>query len=264
MEWLLATVGLLALGIFDTIKRWFTLPKRYNSLSDIARDPLGAIANAAQWVIPLATGLPGGFQSLPQLFSNPSLIAKWSLGNVSGNLAGLFGKQSLSKLGAKDIALLVGGLQLLGSQNRADSVAGELKGIEGQLGQLWQMNLPSYALLTAMRTAALANLPTEEQYEARLRKALETALERETQSEYQRGVRTLSAERRRAEAMNRYAEAVADYPMEYLRAVWGLPSNLALTPLQLQLQLMQQRYSDALTSQAGLAQALASIYPYLV
>lgn len=160
--------------------------------------------------------------------------------------------------------MLVGGLQLLGSQRRADAAAGELKGLEGTLGGLWQLNLPSYALLTGMRTAALANLPTQEGYEATLRRALDDALAREERSEAQRGVRTLSAERRRAETMNRYGQAVADYPLEYLRAVWGLPSNLMLSPLQMQIQLMNQRYADALGQSTGLAQAIASIYPYLV
>lgn len=43
----------------DWLKRMFTLPERYNSLSDIARDPLGAIANAAPVITTLA-GLPIG------------------------------------------------------------------------------------------------------------------------------------------------------------------------------------------------------------
>jgi hypothetical protein len=60
----------------------FTLPKRYNSLSDIAKDPLGALGNAAKWALPLAAGLPGGISSLPKLITNPSLISKWSLGNA--------------------------------------------------------------------------------------------------------------------------------------------------------------------------------------
>lgn len=248
----------------DFIRRWFTLPKRYNSLTDIAKDPLGAIGNAAQWALPLSMGLPGGLKALPNLPKDPRLLTRWSLGNARTNLAGLLGKQSLGKLGAKEIALAIGGLQLLSSNRRADAAAGALQALVGQLGQLWEMNLPQYALLTAMRTGALGTLPSQTEYEARLRNALDTALDRLEQSEYQRGVRTLSAERRRAEAMNRYAEAVADYPMEYLRAVWGLPSGLSLTPLQMQIQLLNQRYADALGQSTGLAQAIASIYPYLV
>lgn len=262
MELLLATVALLAFGILNTVKRWVTLPKRYNSLGDIARNPLGAIANAAQWALPLGAGLPGGIQSLPKLLQNPQLLRQWSLRNLS--LASLSKGIDWKKIGAKEIALAVGGLQLLNSQQRADAAARELQGLEGQLGQLWQLNLPSYALLTGMRTAALANLPTQEQYEARLRQALDDAMEREARSEAQRGVRTLSAERRRAELITRYGQAVADYPMEYLRAVWGLPNQLALTPLQMQLQLLSQRYGDALSQSTGLAQAIASIYPYLI
>lgn len=246
------------------IKRWLTLPKRYNSLSDIAKDPLGAITHTAQWALPLSIGLPGGVQTLPNLLKNPQLITRWSLENAKTNLAGLSTKQSLGKLGAKEIALAIGGLQLLNTNKRADAASNALQGLEGQLRQLWQLNLPQYALLTAMRTGALTALPSQTEYEARVRNALDTALRREEQSEYQRGVRTLSAERRRTEAMNRYAEAVADYPMEYLRAVWGLPNGLNLTPLQMQIQLLNQRYADALGQSTGLAQAIANIYPYLV
>jgi hypothetical protein len=64
------------------LSRMFTLPKRYNSLSDIAKDPLGALGNAAQWALPLAAGLPGGISSLPKLITNPDLLRRWSLGNV--------------------------------------------------------------------------------------------------------------------------------------------------------------------------------------
>jgi hypothetical protein len=57
------------------LRRIFTLPKRYNSLSDIAKDPLGALGNAAKWALPLVTGLPGGI-------TDPDLVVKWSLGNA--------------------------------------------------------------------------------------------------------------------------------------------------------------------------------------
>jgi hypothetical protein len=76
------------------LSRMFTLPKRYNSLSDIAKDPLGAIGNAAQWALPLAAGLPGGISSLPKLITNPNLISKWSLGNAL-SFANMGGKGGL-------------------------------------------------------------------------------------------------------------------------------------------------------------------------
>lgn len=59
--------------MLKTLKRMFTLPKRFNSLSDIARNPLGAVLNAAQWAVPLAAA-----------------------GSIPGfNLGGVFGKSTL-------------------------------------------------------------------------------------------------------------------------------------------------------------------------
>lgn len=56
-----ATIVALTSGIFGTLRRMITLPKRYNSLSDIARDPLGAVMRASGWALPLAAmgGIPG-------------------------------------------------------------------------------------------------------------------------------------------------------------------------------------------------------------
>lgn len=52
------------MGLFEDIaegiKRAVTLPSRYNSLSDVARDPIGAITSAAQTAFNVA-GVAGGF-----------------------------------------------------------------------------------------------------------------------------------------------------------------------------------------------------------
>ncbi|MCS7301451.1 MAG: hypothetical protein NZ556_07850 [Fimbriimonadales bacterium] len=260
MSWLLFTTLLLSLAILDTVKRWFTLPKRYNSLGDIARDPLGAIANAAQWAIPLGAGLPGGIQSLPKLLTQPQLLGQWSLGNIS--LGSLVGKGfDWKKLGTKDALLAIGGLQLLQGQRRADAAARALSQQGDIYRQLFELNRPVYEQLMGLRSSALAGVPSQAEYEAQAKRALDEALEALERSEQARGVRTLSAERRRAEAANRYAVALANYPMERLRLLFGLPAGQALQPLQLQSGILGQQYADANTQLAGLAQALAFLIP---
>jgi len=258
MDLLLGTALVLTLGIFGTIKRWFTLPKRYNSLSDIASDPIGAVTNAAQWALPLAAGLPGGIQSLPKLLQNPSLLSKWSLGNIS--LSGLAGK-GLGKLSAKDAALIVGGLSLLQGQRRADAAARALSEQGDIYRRMFDLNLPVYQQILGMRSEALGGLPSQSEYEAQARRALDEALDMLERSEQARGVRTLSAERRRAEAANRYAVAVANYPQERLRLLFGLPATQALQPLQLQSGILGQQAADANAQLMGLAQALAYLIP---
>ena len=250
------------------LTRMFTLPRRYNSLSDIARDPLGAIGNAAQWAVPLAMGLPGGFSSLGKALSNPALLGKWSLGNVGANFAALGGSKglkglSLGKLTTRDLLLGVGGLTLLQGQRRADQAASALERQSDLLGQIARMQLPQAAALSALQLGALSQLPTREQYEAQLRNALDRALQQIERSEAMRGVRTLSAEQRRAEAANRYAQAAANYPLELTRLVYGLPSAQMLAPLGMQTQLLMGRYADATNQLTGLASAIASLYPYM-
>jgi len=260
MDLLLGTALVLTLGIFGTIKRWFTLPKRYNSLSDIASDPIGAVTNAAQWALPLAAGLPGGIQSLAKLTQNPQLLSKWSLGNISlSSLAGA-GK-GLGKLNARDAALIVGGLSLLQGQRRADAAARALSEQGDIYRRMFDLNLPVYQQILGMRSEALGALPSQSEYEAQARRALDEALDMLERSEQARGVRTLSAERRRAEAVNRYALAVANYPQERLRLLFGLPATQALQPLQLQSGILGQQAADANAQLMGLAQALAYLIP---
>lgn len=241
------------------IRRMFTLPKRYNSLGDIARDPLGAAVNAAQWAIPLGAGLPGGIQSLPKLLQNPQLLSKWSLGNIG---AASLGKGiDWKKIGAKEIGLAVGGLSLLQGQRRADAAARALSEQGNLYRELFELNRPLYAQMLGLRSEALGALPSQSEYEAQARRALDDALDALERSEQQRGIRTLSAERRRADAANRYAVAVANYPMERLRLLFGLPASQSLLPLQMQSGILGQQAADANTQLAALAQALAYLIP---
>lgn len=77
-----ATIIALTGGIFNTLRRMVTLPKRYNSLSDVARDPLGALRNAAQWAIPLASmGVIPGF-NLGSVFGKAGLGGVFKAGNL--------------------------------------------------------------------------------------------------------------------------------------------------------------------------------------
>ncbi len=236
----------------------FVLPKRYNSLSDVGKDPFGALANAAQWVVPLAMGMPGGFADLPRLFSNPAMLSKWSLGNASKMVGGL----RLGKLGTKDALLGVSALALAQSQR---SSAGDAMGrIADKMGELAKRYYPVDEALSQLRLQSLQGLPSRSQYEAQIRDYAETLLRQQESSERARGVRTLSGARRNAEIATQAGRATANYPMEYLRAVWGLPFGAGFAPLSFELQNLQRMYSEDMLRGQSLAQAVAMMFPYLL
>lgn len=243
----------------DFIRRWFTLPRRYNSLSDVARDPLGAALNAAQWVVPMAMGLPGGFSGL----SNPSVWGKWSVKSIMPNIKSFVGSTDVKGLfSSRNLPLLVGGLGLVRAQREADLASRALRSQGDLYRELFLSNRPLYEGISRLQREALGVL-SPELVRSQARVALERALRALEQSELQRGVQTLSGERRRSEALARYGQAVAQAPLEYARVIFGLPSGLSLYPLQLQAGLLNRQYADSQAQLASLAQALALMLPYI-
>ncbi len=249
------------------LTRMFTLPKRYNSLSDIARNPLGALTSAASWAVPLAMGLPGGIRSLPKLFTNPALLSQWSSGNLLRGLGGL----SLSKLTSKSalpwLAAGIGFMQLQQANRATESLMRQI----GQTGNiyydLFASNAPARKALLARQLSALHSLPTVDAVEAQARAAVEDALRRLEASEQASGVRTASAERRRAQTLADYGRAVAqlrsEYPLRQLSLLMGLPAP-GVSYLAPYTAILGNLYENQALQVGNLAQALAMALPYLL
>ena len=251
------------------LTRMFTLPKRYNSLSDIMRDPIGAITNAAQWVVPLAMGLPGGFKALPKLISNPALISKWSLGNAPAffNLAGQGGKgwnwtavwNWLKK--PENIALVAGGLSYLDQSRRAQRANNQLEQYRNQLAGLSELERMFGTNILQRRlsavdtvlspTFAIAQLRAAEDDTAkRLRRMLDTA-----------GVAGMrSVDDTLARTAGELSRQRALIPLQYAQAVMGIPIGGQYTSLVANL-LGQQQAQELLALQQ-LIPALLQLYAY--
>jgi hypothetical protein len=243
----------------------FTLPKRYNSLSDIARDPFGALMNAAQWAVPLAMGLPGGFSALPKLLSNPALLAKWSLGNAPQffGVKGAITTQSVMNWFKKpeNLALVAGGLSYLDQSRRARQASAQLDMFRQQqsgLGELERLfntellNRRMNAMGTVLNPAfAIAQLRAMETDTAnRLRRMMDTA-----------GVQSQrSVENALARTAGELARQRALIPLQYAQATFGIPLGMQYTSLLGSL-LGQQR-ADELLALQQLIPALLQLYAY--
>jgi len=245
--------------------RMFTLPKRYNSLGDIARDPFGAMLNAAQWAVPLAAGLPGGFSALPKLLSNPSLLAKWSLGNAPQMFGtkGALNTQSVMNWFKKpeNIALAAGGLSYLDQSRRARKASAQMDAYREQLGGLREleqmfntqlMNRRMNAVGTVLDPAfAIAQLrATETDTATRARRMMDTAgvrSQRSMENALVRNAGDLSRQR-------------AMIPLQYAQATLGIPMGMQYTSLVGSL-LGQQRAEEMLAMQQ-LIPALLQLYAY--
>jgi hypothetical protein len=245
------------------LSRIFTLPKRYNSLKDIVKDPLGAIANAAQWAVPLAMGLPGGFKSLPQLLSNPSLISKWSLGNLVGNLGAIGSGGNIWKWFSKpaNLALVAGGLAYLDQARRARDATAQLEAYRQQLSGLGEleklfnqqlMNRRLNAISTVLDPAyAIAQLrATETDTANRAKRMMDTA-----------GVKSQrSVENALVRTAGELARQRALIPLQYAQSAMGIPLGMQYTSLVANL-LGQQR-ADELLAMQQLIPALLQLYAY--
>jgi len=247
------------------LTRMFTLPKRYNSLSDIARDPFGAVLNAAQWAVPLAIGMPKGFASLQKLLTNPSLLAKWSLGNAPQFLGAKNAITTQSVMNwlkkPENLALVAGGLSYLDQSRRARKASAQLDAFRNQLSGLGELerlfntqmlNRRLNAVGTVLDPSfAIAQLRTVETDTAnRLRRMMDTA-----------GVKSQrSVENALARTAGDLARQRALIPLQYAQATLGIPLGTQYTSLLGSL-LGQQR-ADELLAMQQLIPALLQLYAY--
>ena len=245
--------------------RMFTLPKRYNSLSDIAKDPLGAIANAAQWAVPLAMGLPGGFSSLPKLLSNPSLLTKWSLGNAPAffGAKGAINAQTVQQWLKKpeNLALVAGGLSYLDQSRRAKQASAQLDAFRQQQSGLSELERMFNTQLLNRRLNAVGTVLDPAFAIAQLRRA-----ETDTATRARRMMDTAGVKSQRSveDALVRTAGDLArqraTIPLQYAQATLGIPLGMQYTSLVGNL-LGQQR-ADELLAMQQLIPALLQLYAY--
>jgi len=245
--------------------RMFTLPKRYNSLSDIARDPFGAVMNAAQWAVPLAMGLPGGFSAFPKLLSNPSLLAKWSLGNAPAFLGG---KSAITTRGVmnwfknpSNLALIAGGLSYLDQSRRAKQASAQLDAFRNQLGGLGELERMFNTQLLNRRMGALGTVLDPSFALAQLR-----GVETDTATRARRMMDTAGVKSQRS-VENALARTAGDLarqraliPLQYAQTALGIPLGMQYTSLVGSL-LGQQR-ADELLAMQQLIPALLQLYAY--
>jgi len=249
------------------LTRMFTLPKRYNSLSDIAKDPLGAIANAAQWAVPLAMGLPGGFSALPKLLSNPSLLTKWSLGNAPA-FFGFGAKNPITTQSVmnwfkkpENLALVAGGLSYLDQSRRAKQASAQLDAFRQQQSGLSELERMFNTQLLNRRLNAVGTVLDPAFAIAQLRRA-----ETDTATRARRMMDTAGVKSQRSveDALVRTAGDLArqraTIPLQYAQATLGIPLGMQYTSLVGNL-LGQQR-ADELLAMQQLIPALLQLYAY--
>jgi len=245
--------------------RMFTLPKRYNSLSDIARDPFGAVVNAAQWAVPLAMGMPGGFSAFPKLLSNPSLLAKWSLGNAPAffGAKGAITTQSVMNWFKKpeNLALVAGGLSYLDQSRRAKQASAQLDAFRQQQSGLSELERMFNTQMMNRRMNAVGTVLDPAFALAQLRRAeTDTA----TRARRMMDVAGVQSQRSVENALARTAGELARQrvliPLQYAQATFGIPLGMQYTSLVGSL-LGQQR-ADELLAMQQLIPALLQLYAY--
>jgi hypothetical protein len=243
----------------------FTLPKRYNSLSDIAKDPLGAVMNAAQWAVPLAMGLPGGFNALPKLLSNPALLAKWSLGNAPQffGVKGAVNTQTVMNWFKKpqNLAMVAGGLSYLDQSRRARQAGAQLDAYRQQMSGLGELERLFNTQLLNRRMGAVGTVLNPAFAIAQLRTAETDAVNRAQRMLGSVGVKSQrSVENALTRTAGELARQRALIPLQFAQSTFGIPMGMQYTSLVGSL-LGQQR-ADELLGMQQLIPALLQLYAY--
>lgn len=246
-------------GPFEFVRRAITLPERYNSLQDIARDPLGALGNALPYIA-IASGM--GWLKIPGV---PSGWLKSGLGKVSlGNLS-----QWVSKNPAQ-AALLGAGLYSTYRSNQ--SVAGAeraLGDIQNIYTALLSQSLPFASALSQARLLALAQAMNQPDTAiAQAHRALDSQLSRVNRMQALSGLRSLSADRLRSQALANFAGQVMALrnasPWQRLAMLMGAPPGYDASALSALTALQQQRLALASSRDERIADAFANLLPYIL
>lgn len=246
-------------GPFEFVRRAITLPERYNSLSDISRNPLGAIGNALPYIA-IASGM--GWINIPGV---PGGWLKGGIGKVSlGSLS-----QWVSKNPAQ-AALLGAGLYNAYQSSQARARAeGALGNVQNVYAQLLAQSLPFASALSQARLLALGQAMNQpETAIAQARKALDAQLQNINRIQSLSGLRSLSADRMRAQALANFAGQVMALrnatPWQRLAYLLNAGTGYDAGALAGLTGLSQQKLAGASTLESQTLSALSSILPYIL
>ncbi|GIV18848.1 MAG: hypothetical protein KatS3mg023_0599 [Armatimonadota bacterium] len=246
-------------GPFEFVRRAVTLPQSYNSLSDIARAPLGAIGNALPYIA-IASGM--GWIKIPGV---PGGWLKGGIGKVSlGSLS-----QWVKKNPAQ-AALLGAGLYnaYQSSQERARA-EGALGNVQNIYAQLLAQSLPFASALSQARLFALGQAMNQPDTAiAQAHKALDAQLQNINRIQSLSGLRSLSADRMRAQALANFAGQVMalrnSTPWQRLAYLLNAGTGYDAGSLAGLTGLSQQKLAGASMLESQTLSALASILPYIL
>lgn len=246
-------------GPFEWARRAITLPSSHNSLSDIARDPLGAVVKALP-AVGVATGM--GWLKVPGL---PSGFLKGGLGKISLGSVGQWIQKN------PEMAALIG-ISLLNAYQSGQA----RRGAEGAMGdvqrlyaQLFAQSLPFASALTQARLDALADALNQPDVGiAQARRALDAQLANLDRRQALSGLRSLSADRLRAQAISNFATQVAALrnaaPWQRLSLLLGAGRGYDAGALAGLTGLTQQRLLSASAQENQMLSALATLLPHIL
>lgn len=246
-------------GPLEFVRRAVTLPERYNSLSDIARDPLGALGNALPYIA-IASGM--GWLKIPGV---PGGWLKSGLGKVSlGSLS-----QWVSKNPVQAGLLAVGAYNAMRAGQARAGAEQAMGDVQNIYAQLLSQSLPFASALSQARLMALAQaLNQPDMAIGQARRALDRQLENVNRLQALSGLRSLSADRLRAQALANFAGQVMALrnasPWQRLQMLLGAGTGYDANALAGLTGLSQQRLATAASQESNLLNALASLLPFLL
>lgn len=244
-------------GPFEFVRRAITLPKAYNSLADIARNPLGAAANVMPYVA-IASGM--GWLKVPGFPTGWLKAGKWSLGDLT---------QWVQKNPAQAALLAAGAYNAYRAGQQHDRAESGLARLQGIYEQLLTQSLPLATALSRARINALADIFNQpETAIAQARRALDSQLEHANRLQAFSGLRSLSADRLRSRALSDFAGQVAALrnasSWQRLSMLLGAGTGYDANALGALTVLAQQRLARATSADSQALTALASLLPYIL
>lgn len=228
-----------------------TLPARYNSISEITKDPLGAALDfAPKAAIALTAGSAAG---IPQLAG----LSKIGLANL--------GKASTLKtlMSSKNMPYLLAGAGLLSAQKQqssANTLNSRLNDQAKLYRQLFQDEQPLRQQLSRMRFAALQQYGLNNAGRAALDRQLSQITERENNS----GVNAESYNRLRARSLAGYGRNIDNSESARLRMLFALPAHTNQEALGLYTNLINSQAAQQNARSDNLLQTIAMLLPELM